>query len=160
MVANPMHSACCCCGPSVIISMKLDAFRGCFSNELAFRGRRSILLLQRLLNTEHSFSLPSAFSGLPVRSLRAGPVSTSALCHHRKREPQPGGRAPHPSRRYRLPHQQPLQVFAQSHTHTHTQTEHTHETYTPSSSSPTSSAIVSSFRFTEPNLGLLLVSLK
>lgn len=55
-----------------------------------------------------------------VNRLRAGSVSTSALCHHRKREPQPGGSGPHPARCHRLPHQQALQVRTHSHdTYTH-----------------------------------------
>lgn len=60
------------------------------------------------------FCMCVSFVGLLLSSLWAGLVSTSALCHHRKREPQPGGRGPHPSCRYRLPHQQTLQVYAKN----------------------------------------------
>lgn len=55
----------------------------------------------------------------------AGFVSAPAVCHHRKREPQPGGRGPHPPRRYRLPQQQALQVHTDAHTQAVT-TRHAH----------------------------------
>lgn len=77
-------------------------------------------------------------------------VSTWAVCYHRKGEPQPGGRGPHPPCCDSLPYQQTIQV---KHARTHTNTDTL--TYTFSYI-----FLLSSPRFTEPKPGLLLVSLK